>query len=366
MHHQTALVIPVKQPTDKMPYAEFMPAVPAGSLLPRAAEYAGQQQSLMERADEQRIRDAQEKRAQAQSEILMPVIQAQSQANIATAHASITNAAMMQNLRTQAAATAAPANNEFLDAQKIPDFAAKADAMSALQAKYSWMEQLPEYKGFVTAVNDARLQAHASALANMHLTTQLAVAKTASDERLAQAQLYSGARIESAKIAADTKLQAANFKSTAPTAAIKDINYYVDSVANGDEDQANYMQGILQRRAGITPTEIMSGLGHVADREIKLSKAAADSGDEAATKEHLDRANAIQKRISVLSQQKPAAIATPHAGTGSGGKPPTPDEVRKLPAGTIFRGPDGKLWRAKGAPQEPPVPPPDSTDTENQ
>lgn len=199
-------------------------------------------QSLMDRADQQRIRDAQEQRAQQLNEILTPVRQAQSLADIATAHAAISTATRMQGLRAQAAIAAGPANDEFLAAQSwdepLNDVPAsddtpegnaiqdkqRADATQAmwdgraqrlaqLQAKYSWMAQIPEYKGFVDAVNEARIQTHGSALANLHLTEQLAQAQAAVEGRKAVAGVMAGSR----QGVADTN--AAARTATADTAA---------------------------------------------------------------------------------------------------------------------------------------------------
>lgn len=295
--------------------------------------------SLMERVQRQQILAKQEQDRSQLDSILLPVKQAQATADIATAHAALGAATTMQNLRTQAAAVADQANKEFLDAQQITDWGDKADALSGLQAKYAWMAQLPQYKGFVNAINDARLQAHQSALLDLHLQNQLEVAKTNADARQEIAQTQADERLQAAGIFSNARVEAAKTAAGRPTAAQKDINYYVDSVASGDTDSANMMEGILQKRAGMSSVEIMNGLGRVADREARLAQQAQNAGDEAAFKDHTARAEALQQRINALST-KSEASAQPASPAGS-------------PPATAMPAPNGKLYSVDPATNAP-------------
>ncbi len=147
-----------------MPYADFQPQT--------GRDFLGDSTNLMSRYDANQRANQEAQRAQSQFQVLQPVLQAKAGADIASAQASVANAARMEQFRAQAASESPGLNDEFLSALKQPDFQAQSDALAALQGKVAYMEVLPEYKGFVDTVNNARAQSHASALANLHIDAQ--------------------------------------------------------------------------------------------------------------------------------------------------------------------------------------------------
>lgn len=131
------------------------------------------EQSMMERAQNQQL--AQERADQQKQEFQakLPAVQAQVGADIASAKASVENAALMEQFRAKAASESKDLNDAYLQAIQIPNFEDQARALSALQPRVSYMDTLPEYKGFVTAVNNATVRAHSSALLDRKLQNGL-------------------------------------------------------------------------------------------------------------------------------------------------------------------------------------------------
>ncbi len=132
-------------------------------------------QSMMARAQAMQIQQAQDNRAQLEYQAKLPAIQAQAQADIATAHASVENAALVEQFRTKAASESKDLNDTYLKAIALPSFDEQASALSALQPRVAYMDQLPEYKGFVNAVNTATVRAHSSAIVDRQLNNKLDV-----------------------------------------------------------------------------------------------------------------------------------------------------------------------------------------------
>lgn len=125
---------------------EFSPAVPAGSLIPNALRVADQSQSLMERADQQRIRDAQEERAQAQYELLRPLNEASTRANLVKAGTAYDSALRTQDLRAQAYTLYNQASSDFDHLNMIPDDRVRATLSREWIARYSPLASIAELK----------------------------------------------------------------------------------------------------------------------------------------------------------------------------------------------------------------------------
>lgn len=157
----------------------------------------------------------------------LPATQARARADIVTAGSSIALATRMQNLRTQAAATAPTANNEFLDAMQLADPAMQFQELGTLQAKYAWMKTVPEYQPFLDALDKARgdafhlVTANNLAAATLERTNALVsgrqeTAETNANTRLAVAETTAGSRETVADTAAKSRVDAATVRANAP------------------------------------------------------------------------------------------------------------------------------------------------------
>lgn len=129
--------------------------------------------SLMDRAQARRLKEEQADQQRAEFQAKLPVLAAAAQADLASANASVQNAARMEEFRTKAATESKDLNDAYLKAIELPSFEEQARALSAMQPRVAYMDVLPEYKGFVTAVNNATVKAHASALADRGLANKL-------------------------------------------------------------------------------------------------------------------------------------------------------------------------------------------------
>jgi hypothetical protein len=106
-----------------------------------------------------------------QFQTMLPAIAAKANADVATSNNAVAIAMAQQQARTAAATMAPAANAEFLsimglspdptDNQAVPDDPVDAhtyrvNALSALQAKYSGLEMLPEQAGLYNAIESAK------------------------------------------------------------------------------------------------------------------------------------------------------------------------------------------------------------------
>lgn len=188
------------------------------------SDFLGQGVSMMERS--QRMRQAAEVQEMRKQEFdlerqkfaaMLPAIVAKREADIASARASIDNTARMEEFRAKAAASSVDYNQRFQNILTIPDAQDKSDTLAAFQSEVAWMDVLPEYKGFVDAVNNARAGSFTMAITNLKLDEALeaarvsaaartAVAETAANAKTSNANTYTQSRERIAAIQADTKL----------------------------------------------------------------------------------------------------------------------------------------------------------------
>ena len=203
--------------------ATFQPAAPVGSGVESAYRGIEQADSMMQRASQLRQQQQMEQLRQDQIEqekILMPVKVAQAKADIITAGASVALATRQQQIRQQAGAVANQANDEFLGALKLADWESQGAELAGLQAKYSWMGTLPEYKPFLEAVDKARANAINRALTDQTIEGHMEQARILSagrekvagitgDTRETVAQIAAGARTGSSEIAGKARVDAA-------------------------------------------------------------------------------------------------------------------------------------------------------------
>jgi hypothetical protein len=138
---------------------------PAGQFM-RAAEFG---QNFMQRR--QRQQWEQEDRAENQRvrTLFEPVMQAQRQAQVASALSSLETTKQQEQLRTRFAAEAPVYNKLFQDAMKLPTFGEQQAALAQLQPQVTWMGLIPEGKGFVDAVNNSRALAFQSDLTDKRI-----------------------------------------------------------------------------------------------------------------------------------------------------------------------------------------------------
>jgi len=158
-------------------------------------------QSMMARAQAMRINEERANQQKVEFQAKLPVLAAQAQADLASANASIQNAALMEQFRAKAANESKDLNDEYLKAIQQPSFEDQARSLSALQPRVAYMETLPEYKGFVTAVNNATVRAHSSAIVDRQLNNKLELV----DERNQAAAQIQAAKNEYASKMADER-----------------------------------------------------------------------------------------------------------------------------------------------------------------
>lgn len=244
-------------------------------------------QQMRQRQDQDERAQAQEQRNQAIFEVTQPVRQAAAQADLVTAQATLANATRMQNLRTQAAAVSKQANDDFIDANQLADFDAKASALAEVQQKYSWMSLLPEYKGFVDTVNHARADAHASAVADMNMERQLEASRLSNearhyatdvnaDVRRDTAQINTEAKIQSAEIGAKSRVDSAKERSNRTYELEKTKALYDKAVEDGDQAGADIFSQRIQKLNHITKTAYeasMEGSQPAATQTVKPASA---------------------------------------------------------------------------------------------
>lgn len=180
------------------------------------------QESIMDRAQRRKLNEAQNQRAQADEDrtaaaysLMQPVMHAKEQAELASNVAILANAKHSEELKKRAAIDSVQAAKDFTEANQLADFGAKANALAEVQAKYSWMSMIPEYKPFVDTVNHARAEAHLSAIADLKLEEQLAQSQAAQDARITAATIAASSRSDVATITAGSREKVAETSADA-------------------------------------------------------------------------------------------------------------------------------------------------------
>ena len=304
-----------------------------------------QQFSMMERADQQKIRDAQAQREQQQFDILKPVYEAKAVADVAQAHATISGLTRSQNLRTQAAAAFNQANQDFQDALQwtppestgnIPasDGTPEGDAaqqkaisdqsqqiwdgraarLAQVHAQYSWMGAIPEYKPLVDSLSQAQLQFTHSSDLNRQIQLRDAIAKEQTAAAVERANIMAQGGVERANVAAAGGVEKAGVMA-----------------AGGVQREQVRSEGAMAR------TQVRS-YGTANDAAIRefgaaangLDKAAMESGDPAQAAALAAKANAYRQKIDQI-RTTPAGPATPAAG-GPSITVPTPAGGESVPS----------------------------------
>jgi hypothetical protein len=256
----------------------------------------------------------------AQLQAMMPALVAKSQADIAVANSTIASAAIQQQFRQQAAEQIPAATQEYTDALKIADFNQRADALSTLQGKYSWLGESPDSKALSKAIDNARVNAHQEAVTDMQLKNQQAIW---------------GQRTDATRYTADQRL-------TGTLAGVDARIQGIEQVAGNTALKGNVE---LQRT-------LLQEYGQAA---AKYGIAATTTLDPNAANALNAKAQEYQKKFEQLSSQVGAAQAAPAPVapkpqpkstvtkvTAKPVKVANWDDARALESGTQYTGPDGQ------------------------
>jgi len=200
-----------------------------------------------------------------------------------------------------------------------------------------------------------------------------------SSSRLGVANIREKGLLDAATIKAGAAMQDAATRANAPTDMMKTVNAASQAAASGDTATADVYENYLHTKAGLAPTAIAGDYIKMADSESKVASGLPQDSDEYA--QHMRNSVNLMRRAQMILQPPAPAAEQPgnpqaeqpgestpgaqssaqptaqptapqlpqvHESLLNNSRVPTPQEVGKLPAGTLFRGPDGKIWRAKG------------------
>ncbi len=137
----------------------------------RAAEFG---QNFMQRRQRQQWESEDRTENQRVRTLFEPVLQAQRQAQVATALSSLETNKQQQQLRTRFAAEAPKYDKLYQDAMALPTFEAQEAALARIQPQVTWMGLIPEGQGFVDAVNNSRALAFKSTMADKQINGTIA------------------------------------------------------------------------------------------------------------------------------------------------------------------------------------------------
>lgn len=227
-----------------MAEASFTPAAPFDMGTRSFQTGLDRQQSMMERASRNRQNDQMEQmRAQEieRARVLMPVIRAKAQADISTANASIANNTQIEMLRQKAADVSPVANAEFLEAIQLSDWDQQETELAKLQAKYQWMNSLPEYKGFVDTLNNKRTDAFKAATIDRQMQASIEEHDRQREAAREVAQIRADASIENTKLRTATSAANAAARGAPMSPSMKKFGEQVGTKA------ADYYTGVQEK-----------------------------------------------------------------------------------------------------------------------
>lgn len=215
-----------------------------------------QTDSMMKRATQMRWQQEDRRKQEAEYIAMQPVLQAQREANIVTAQATVQNAAQVQRLRAQFGEASTAAQSEYEAAMKLPTYRQQSQALSNLQQKYSWFQLIPEGKGFAETLANSRVFASQSAMADQKLNNDLMVQHemtergkeiaTINQTGLNQRNENTVAGAERrAKINADSRAAIAAIKE--PLARIEAANRRADELEFTDPEEAAIIRNYAKR-----------------------------------------------------------------------------------------------------------------------
>lgn len=215
-----------------------------------------QTDSMMKRATQMRWQQEDRAKQEAEYIAMQPVLQAQRQANIVNAQATVQNATQVQRLRSQFGEASTAAQAEYEQAMKLPTYRAQSQALSNLQQKYSWFQLIPEGKGFADTLANSRVFASQSALADQKLNNDLSVQYEMTERAKEVAGInqsglnqrnektVQGAS-DRARINAENRKAIANIKE--PITRIREANRLADELEATDPLEASLMRDYATR-----------------------------------------------------------------------------------------------------------------------
>lgn len=274
-----------------MAEASFTPATAPGEITRDFNAGFDRSVSMMQRAQLFRQQQQLNQQQIEANKVLAPLHEAEAKAKIVGAGAAIATNTRIADLRTQAAAAAPTAQDEYLSATGLADWNEQELELGRMQAKYAWMGNVPEYKGFLDSIDKARSNAINRALmdqkieeAHFHAETaaeaRMAAAETAATSREAVAETNAGAR----KDVAETNA-AARVDSTTIAAGSRSASSTANREARATEDEYKASQ-----RAAI-----------VADQNAAKASAAGNEEQAAAHRKEAEQFRAQAKAV----HQKP-------------------------------------------------------------
>lgn len=299
---------------------QFTPAQAPDTLGRLNIQAQSSQQSWMDQAQERAQRQQQIDQQKQQFQAALPALVAKSQADQATSAATLASATIQQNFRKQAADQMPQATQDFTDALKIPDFDMKANAMSALQAKYGWLGQTPETKPLAEAIDNARVNAHQEAIAHMQMQRQLDQTRALVEGRKETATITAGSRENVAATAAGARTDAATIGAGARTEAA--------ATAAGARQASSVIRAYT-------------------DEADALESAASKEFDPQLKQTLSQRAQTYRAKVDELSKgnpQGPKSTVVSPAASGAPVKVASWDYAKTLKEGTHYIGPDGQPY----------------------
>lgn len=301
---------------NSMAEVTFQPATAPGELTRDYNAGFDRSVSMMQRAaqfrQEQQLRQQQIEA----NKVLAPLHEAQAQAQIVGAGAAIANNTRLQQLRTQAALASKPANDEYLAATSLSDWNEQELELGRLQAKYSWMGNVPEYKGFLDTIDTARSNALKRSLLDQQIEEAHFRAETAAQAREAAAETYAQSRRDVAETNADARTDVA-----ATNAEAKVESTTIASGARAQSSTAN-------REARATEDEYKASQRAAITADQNAAKASA-AGNEEQAAQHRKQAEAFRAQAAAVHQKpsEPTKFTVP----GLDGAPEKPEKKLYTP-----------------------------------
>lgn len=309
-----------------MAESTFVPATAPGEITRDFNSGFDRSVSMMERAAQ--FRQQQQMRAQqiqlqqqqiAANQVLAPLHEAEAQAKIVGAGAAIANNTRIAQLRTQAAVASKPANDEFLQASTLSDWNEQELELGRIQAKYSWMGNVPEYKPFLDSIDKARSNAIKRALLDQQVEEAHFRAQTAADSRAEAAETAAASRETVAGINATARTDVAETNATAKTdtATITSTSRSSSSSANRDA-RATEDEFKASQRAAITADQNAAKASLAGNEdEAKLQRQKAEQFRQQAATVHTKPSESVKFTVPGLDGTPAKKLYTPPAQPGA-------------------------------------------------
>lgn len=275
-----------------------------------------QSQSMMDRANARQIASQRQSDFHDEVQAKLPLLVAQSQLETEKARAALHNGLITTDLERRAATESVGFNKEFQDAMSWADWNTRADALGALQPRIAYMAQLPEYKGFVTAVENQRLRAVQASIQDAKLEE---LQQVASDNRAARADVAEQnrlGRVESEQVKGGYGVEKAKIYSGGR-----------ESVQEMRNQGAENVQKLRGEQQANRPADTIHRLVDLAFEADQNASEASQHGDKAAEEAFLKVAQSYRDAVAKQSTHAgfsggaPATAAPPARPAALGAKP---------------------------------------------